>query len=107
MKRFLVLCSAALALMETTEQKASAWNKFNFNVGLNFGCENAENSLLWGLYRNGPHPYAQAAGQVYGGYGPYGYGGYGNGPYGYGMGGFDVGGPVANGAPMPIGAPPK
>ena len=35
MKRFLVLCAAALAVTAVSEQKASAWCKFNFSIGMN------------------------------------------------------------------------
>lgn len=76
MKRFLVACSLALALTALAEQKASAWSKFNFNVGLNISREAAENNFLWGLYRNGPHPFAQGGGEGYG-YGGAGQGGFG------------------------------
>src|SRR5262245_65611734 len=82
MKRFLVACSMALATMAVSNQRASAWHKCSFNIGLNIACEGAENNLLWGLYRNGPHPFAQAQG----GYGGGGYGG------GYGGPGLDRGG---------------
>src|SRR4051812_21402178 len=75
MKRFLVACSLALALTALAEQKASAWSKFNFNVGLNVSYEAAETNFLWGAFRSGPHPFAQPGGEVYGG-GPHGgYGG--------------------------------
>jgi hypothetical protein len=56
MKRFLMGCTLAVALLAMSEQKASAWSKFNFGVGLNIGWEKADNSWLWGFYRNGPVP---------------------------------------------------
>jgi hypothetical protein len=59
MRHFLVVCSAAVALLAMSGQKAAAWNKFNFNVGLNISHEAAENNFLWGAFRNGPHPCAQ------------------------------------------------
>ncbi len=73
MKRFLVACAAVAALLAVADQKASAWTKFNFNVGLNMSYETADTNLLWGLFRSGPHPFAQQ------GQDPYGYGGYWNG----------------------------
>jgi hypothetical protein len=76
MKRFVIACSLALAVSAISGQKASAWSKFNFNVGLNIGYEAAENSFLWGFFRNGPHPYAQAGG----------YGAHNNGGQVYGQG---------------------
>jgi hypothetical protein len=68
MKRFLIACSLALAVSAISGQKASAWTKWNFNIGLNISREAAENNFLWGFFRNGPHPYAQATGG-YGGQG--------------------------------------
>src|SRR5207302_9215078 len=78
MKRYLVACVLALALVAMADQKASAWSKFNFNVGLNVSREASDNSFLWGLIRNGQHPYAQAYG---GGGGGYGYDGHAAAPY--------------------------
>src|SRR5262245_14538063 len=79
MKRFLILSSAALALLATTEQMASAWSKFNVNIAMNIAMEGAENNFLWGFFRNGPHPFAQSGG--FPGY--YGQGGYGDAPSPY------------------------
>jgi hypothetical protein len=39
MKRFLIVCAAALAVLAASEQKASANFKINFSAGLNFSCE--------------------------------------------------------------------
>ena len=91
MKHFLVACSAALALMATTEQKASAWSKWNFNIGMNISHEAAENNCLWGLFRNGPYPFAGGGG----GFGGPAYGGFdghagGFAPQGYAQGGMEV-----------------
>src|SRR5690348_14853240 len=58
MKRFLAIYLAALAVVAMSQTKASAWSKCNFNIGLHISRESADNSLLWGLYRNGPHPFA-------------------------------------------------
>ncbi len=58
MKRFLATFVAALAILASSQNKASAWSKCNFNIGLHFSREAADNSFLWGLYRSGPHPFA-------------------------------------------------
>lgn len=76
MKRFLFACSLALGALVADNQQASAWNKFNFNIGMNISYEAAENNFLWGVFRSGPHPYAQA--QQYGQQGQQGFGGYGD-----------------------------
>lgn len=84
MKRFLVYTIAALAILASIENKASAWSKCHFNIGMNFTREAADNSFLWGLYRNGPHPFAHGGGHnpgyvpdhnPYPYYNPYGQGG--------------------------------
>jgi hypothetical protein len=93
MKHLLIAAIAALTLL-ATEQKASAWTKFGVGIGAHLGYEAADNNLLFGLFRNGPHP--SAAGHGQGGYhdhkhGPnYGPGYYGPGygqPYWHGQGG--------------------
>ncbi len=96
MKRFLVACTLALALMANAQQKASAWSKFNFNVGLNISREASDNNFLFGLYRNGPHPNAQGGN---GGGGGGGYDGYGS-AGGAGAGtGYGAGNPYFNQMP--------
>lgn len=92
MKRVVMMGVLALALVAVSEQKASAWHKFGFSVGMNISAEKADNNLLWGAYRNGPHPFAPNNGHGPGseythdfkhgngnGYGN----GYGNAPAGY------------------------
>ena len=46
MKRFVMVCTLALAVMALSQQKASAWKKFGFNIGLNLNMELADNSTL-------------------------------------------------------------
>jgi hypothetical protein len=62
MKRFVTVCTLALAILAASEQKASAWKKFGFNVGLNIAAESADNNLLWGAFRDGPVPGAHTHG---------------------------------------------
>jgi hypothetical protein len=56
MKRYLVACGLALALLAMADQKASAWTKTQFSIGLHYSREASENKTLWGLFYNGPHP---------------------------------------------------
>ncbi len=72
MKRFAMICVAALALMGMAEQKASAWTKSSFSVGLSFNREASDNRFMYGLIRNGPAPYAQG-GEMMGDFGGHGY----------------------------------
>ena len=69
MKRFVTMCAVALALLAFESRQASAWSKFGFSVGMNIGYEKADNNFGWGLYRSGPHPFAQGGG-YYGGDSP-------------------------------------
>lgn len=57
MKRFLAFSFAALGILAISDNKASAWSKTNFNIGLHISREAADNNFLWGLFRNGPHPF--------------------------------------------------
>jgi hypothetical protein len=57
MKRFLMTCTLAVALLGMTEEKASAWSKFGFSVGMNVAREKANDSFLWGAFKYGPAPY--------------------------------------------------
>src|SRR5262245_21970186 len=74
MKRFLVASILALGLMAWSPNEASAWSKFNFNIGLNISYEAADTNFLWGLFRSGPHPFAGQPGYFEGQNG--GHGGY-------------------------------
>lgn len=56
MKKTLALGLAALALLACSQQKASAWSKFNFGIGANIGWEGGGNSVLWGVLKGGPTP---------------------------------------------------
>jgi hypothetical protein len=105
MKRFVTMCALAAALLGTTGQKASAWSKFNFGIGMNLGWEAANTNCFWGAYKSGPAPYENGAygGGFGGGYGAgCGYGGGFpggfNGGYNGGYNGFGGHGDLA---PMP------
>ena len=56
MKRMIVAGLLALAALVGTQQKASAWCRWNFNAGINWNYEGGGNSLLWGLYQSSPAP---------------------------------------------------
>jgi hypothetical protein len=101
MKRLLVGCCAALALLASAD-KASAWTRNNFNVGMNISSEGAENNTLWGAFRNGPHPCAQ--GGCCPGFNYPNPGGCYNGAYG--MAGYGNRSPIQYSAPVPISATP-
>src|SRR5437016_5763590 len=45
MKKMLLACLVAVGLVAVCEQRASAWTKFNFGVGLNLSYEGGGNSL--------------------------------------------------------------
>jgi hypothetical protein len=52
MKNFFLASAAALLLLGLTEHKASAWVNSHFSVGLTWDYQSANQSLLWGVYRN-------------------------------------------------------
>lgn len=56
MKRMISAALVALCVMATVEQRASAYSKFNFGIGLNIGWECANNNVLFGLFKSGPGP---------------------------------------------------
>jgi hypothetical protein len=74
MKKLVAASVLALLVLASSQQQASAWRHCKFSIGLNFECASANNSFLWGAYRNGPTPDAGFApfmqGPVADGYGP-------------------------------------
>jgi hypothetical protein len=56
MKRMTIGAVLALALICCSQQRASAWVKSNFNVGLNWTLEGGGNCFIWGLWRSSPYP---------------------------------------------------
>jgi hypothetical protein len=55
-KKILVLGVMAVALLAVSQQRASAWIKCNFSIGLNFSFESGNNCWFWGLFQNGQAP---------------------------------------------------
>jgi hypothetical protein len=60
MKKFFVVCGLALALSAVSHQRASAWHKFGFSIGMNICWEAANNSYFCGRIVSGPAPYGYA-----------------------------------------------
>jgi len=98
--------------MATAEQRASAYSKFNFGIGMNISCEKANTSCLGGLFKSGPGPCcgAPCCGGIDGGYGDF--GGMSYGAPGMAQGGMASPGfagvsypPAAPVQPMPVQAP--
>jgi hypothetical protein len=56
MQRLILASFAALGLLATSQEKAAAWTKFTFGVGMNIGMEGGGNSVLWGAYKSAPGP---------------------------------------------------
>ncbi len=56
MKRSMLVCAAALALIVIADQKASAWCSFNFSTGLNMSFQSGGCKFLWGLVETSPGP---------------------------------------------------
>src|SRR4051812_12326789 len=56
MKKVLALGFAAVAVLATSQQQASAWHKCTFGAGVTFSCEGGGNTALWGLLRGAPTP---------------------------------------------------
>ncbi len=57
MKRFYVLALAACAFVVVSEQRALAWKNIKFGAGVNLHWQTGDNTLFWGLFRNGQVPY--------------------------------------------------
>jgi hypothetical protein len=59
MKKFFALSLLTLALVTVSHQQAHAWSNIKFGAGVNVQWQTGDNTLLWGLFRNGqvPHPY--------------------------------------------------
>lgn len=56
MKKMLLVALLGLGLVLASGQRASAWSKYSFGVGLNCGYEGGGNSVLWGLFRGEQPP---------------------------------------------------
>lgn len=67
MKKILIASVVALTLT-TAHQKAHAWSKYNFGVGMNVGWEGGGNTVLWGLFKGQNVPGAPDVGTQGGGF---------------------------------------
>jgi hypothetical protein len=56
MNRFLSLGMLALTALLATEQQAPAWVNFKFGAGINWHWQSGNNSILWGVVRDGQPP---------------------------------------------------
>jgi hypothetical protein len=56
MKKMLLAALLGLGLALVSGQRAEAWSKFNFGVGLNVKYEGGGNSVLWGLFHGEQPP---------------------------------------------------
>jgi hypothetical protein len=52
MKKFLLVCLVAASLIAVHQQRASAWVNSHFSAGVTWDYQSANQSCLWGLYRN-------------------------------------------------------
>jgi hypothetical protein len=74
MKKLIILGALTLAVVLASNQQASAWSNIKFGVGMNLHWQAGDNTLLWGVFRNGQIPCPSPYGGGPGPYGP-GYGG--------------------------------
>ena len=56
MKRLVSLGLLAGCIVLASERPAQAWVNSKFSVGLNWNYQSGNNTLLWGLFRNGQAP---------------------------------------------------
>jgi hypothetical protein len=56
MKKLVVASVLALALVSGSQQTASAWSHYKFNIGMNIDWSTGNNCWFWGLFRNGQIP---------------------------------------------------
>ena len=66
MRKPFLLGLAALGLALASGQEAKAWVNFKFSAGINWQWQSGDNTVLWGLFRNGQVPCPD-------GFGPHGY----------------------------------
>jgi hypothetical protein len=93
MKKMIAAGLLAIGCLAASEQQASAWLNSKFSVGLNWDLQSANNSVLWGMWRNGQIPAPGPDAGMYGPpqsqrfpappYPPYGYMPHGYAPQGY------------------------
>ena len=63
MKKMLLVTLLGLGLVLTSGQRASAWSKSNFGVGLNIGYEGGGNSVFWGMFKGEQPPIGGMVGE--------------------------------------------
>jgi hypothetical protein len=66
MKRMIAMALLTLAVAAGSQQRASAWSKFNFGVGMNLCCESGGTSTTRSSYRSSSSGPAPWGGQGYG-----------------------------------------
>jgi hypothetical protein len=68
MKKLLSLGLLTVCALAISENQAHAWVNCKFSIGLNWHLQSANNSTLWGLWKNGqvPGPEAFGGGGQYG-----------------------------------------
>lgn len=64
MKKLLVASVLALALVSGSQQQASAWSHFKFNIGMNVDWSTGNNCWLWGAFKNGQIPEGYGGGPL-------------------------------------------
>jgi hypothetical protein len=75
MKKFLSMGLLTVCALAVADQEAHAWVNGKFSVGLNWQVQSANNSFLWGVFKNGQVPGPEAFGQPGPGHGHFGPGG--------------------------------
>jgi hypothetical protein len=56
MKKLLSIALLTVCALALTERPAQAWVNSKFSIGLNWNMQSANNSWLWGFWRNGQVP---------------------------------------------------
>jgi hypothetical protein len=65
-KHILIAGLLAIGAIAVSQQPASAWVNSRFSIGLNYENQSANNSILWGAWRNGQIPAPEMGGGHYG-----------------------------------------
>ena len=62
MKKLLSMGLLTVCALAVAEQRAQAWVNSKFSIGFNWQLQSANNSLLWGVFKNGQVPGPEAFG---------------------------------------------
>ena len=62
MKKILSMGLLTVCALMVAEQRAHAWVNGKFSIGLNWQVQSANNSILWGVFKNGQVPGPEAFG---------------------------------------------